>query len=289
MEPFARRVAAVPDSQDVPVHLLAGASHNRARTRLAVPHRVPAFEPSLPSVLLVDAPAANDEPVHVVAPALYLLLRSANLGVAGAASLGCTMAANYLCDPASSQCLPREPLVCLQDIESLCRETPSTIAGKAVLEEALGAIADHSRSPMETALAVMLALKPSHGGMGLPKPVLNAEIRLDGELRSAVGGQRSMFVDLFWPDAGVGIEYDSTEFHNRRDQAIKDRQRQLASDLLGIDVGPWTSAVVHDERLFTVACGRLAKRLGIPWRLDDRYSWQRRCLRAAMLGPHNFW
>lgn len=142
---------------------------------------------------------------------------------------------------------------------------------------------------METALTVMLALKPAHGGMGLPKPELNTKIDLPGELRRAVGGQRSMLVDLYWPDAGVGIEYDSTEFHDNRGQAIRDRQRQLASDLLGIDVGPWTSAVVHDERLFTVACSRLADRLGVPWRPDDRYSWQRRCLRGAVLGPHNFW
>ena len=289
MEPFARSVAAVPGSQDVPVHLLAGPKHNRARSRLGVPHRAPAFDMPLSPVLMVGTPTEDDDPVYVIAPALYLLLRSASLDVAGAATLGCTMTANYLRDPAVGQCLPRDPLVRLQDIEALCREAPSTVAGRGVLEEAIDAIAEHSRSPMETALAVMLALKPARGGMGLPKPVLNAEIRLDGKLRSAAGGQHSMLVDLFWPDAGVGIEYDSTEFHNRHDQAIKDRQRQLASDLLGIDVGPWTSTVVHDERLFNVACSRLAKRLGIPWRLDDRHSWQRRCLRSVLLGPHNFW
>ncbi len=289
MEPFARSLAAVPTGQDVPLHLLVGPEHDRRRRAGTVPHRAPAFETPSSPLLRVEGPEVGGEPVHVPTPDLYLLLRAATLGVAGTAALGCTMAADYLCDPALGQCLPRDPLTTTEAIGGLCRKVPATVKGKAVLEDALGAIADRSRSPMKTALTVMLALKPAHGGMGLPKPELNTKIDLPGELRRAVGGQRSMLVDLYWPDAGVGIEYDSTEFHDNRGQAIRDRQRQLASDLLGIDVGPWTSGAVRDERLFAAACGRLAERLGVPWHLDDRYTWQRRCLRAVMLGPHRFW
>lgn len=288
MGPFAHSLAGLPDTQRLPVHLMVAPGHDRCRRDGAVPHRTPAFETPMSPLLRVEGPLAGGDPVHVPAPGLYLLLRAAMLGVAGTAALGCTMAASYLCDPAIGRCLPRDPLITAGAVEELCRKAPAA-KGRAVLEEALGAIADRSRSPMETALTVMLALKPAHGGMGLPKPELNAKIELPSELRQAVGGQRSMLVDLYWPDAGAGVEYDSTEFHANREQAIKDRQRQLASDLLGIDVGPWTSAVVHDERLFSMACARLAERLGLSWHPDDRFTWQRRCLRAVMLGPHRFW
>ena len=142
---------------------------------------------------------------------------------------------------------------------------------------------------METALALLLSLPVRHGGFGLPLPALNPPIDLGADAQRVLGGQRRIFVDLLWADARVGIEYDSNEHHSSHQKHLADERRQLAADIAGMELVPWTSATVMDETAFALAAERLALRLGKPFSWDLRHLEKRRALRARLLGPHRFW
>lgn len=74
---------------------------------------------------------------------------------------------------------------------------------------------DGSASPMETALALMLALPVDFGGFGLERPLLNQAVDVTS-FRGALSDRDAVTPDFLWPGQGVALEYDSSEFHARR-------------------------------------------------------------------------
>ncbi len=70
----------------------------------------------------------------------------------------------------------------------------------------------NAASPMETLIALMLALPQSMGGFGLPRPVLNWQVPIDTSERELVS-QETIVTDLCWPDQHVIIEYYGWDEH----------------------------------------------------------------------------
>ena len=71
---------------------------------------------------------------------------------------------------------------------------------------------DRSASPMETALALMLAFPVEYGGYGLARPELNKPLPCKKWARLWDGGDH-ITPDLLWEDAHLVLEYDSDEAH----------------------------------------------------------------------------
>jgi hypothetical protein len=74
---------------------------------------------------------------------------------------------------------------------------------------------EHSASPMETALALMLTLPCEYGGYGLPRPELNASLPV-GAYADLWDGGPLITPDLLWRDTRLVVEYDSDEEHASR-------------------------------------------------------------------------
>lgn len=147
------------------------------------------------------------------------------------------------------------PVSCLRAMGYFCERAVSSKAGRAMARAVRYAV-DGSASPMETALALMLSLPKSEGGYGLSKPQMNRVLTLDGE------AGRVRVADLFWPEEGVVVEYDSDAFHTETEKIRSDalRRNQLESQpvtVLTATAGHLSSLAALDE-----LAGQVARALG---------------------------
>ncbi len=91
-------------------------------------------------------------------------------------------------------------------------------------------VLDGAASPMEAKLALLLTLPRMYGGYGLPAPVLNEPLEVNG---------KPLRCDALWPLSEVALEYDSDTFHTGGDRIAHDSRRRNAlafSDLTTITV-----------------------------------------------------
>ena len=93
---------------------------------------------------------------------------------------------------------------------------------------ALQWVADGARSPMETVLACELSLPAELGGLGFHVPRLNCPVELD-EAAARIAGCSVCYVDLAWPDARRGLEYNGAAFH--QDPARDQRRREALAHM----------------------------------------------------------
>ncbi len=110
------------------------------------------------------------------------------------------------------------------------------------------------------ALAVCLAML---GGYGLPKPEMNATIKLDNEART-IARKSYCEGDLCWPEAKLDIEYHG-EVHVGAAQMKSDVGRELGIEHMGWQIITITSPQVFDadqfETVAKAAATALRKRL----------------------------
>ncbi|MDR2036038.1 MAG: hypothetical protein LBP91_05150 [Coriobacteriales bacterium] len=157
------------------------------------------------------------------------------------------------------------------------------IKGKVLACQALQFIANHSASPRETVLAMLLTLPYRLGGYGFPMPVLNLtiDVPISGKKTSPVKERRC---DLFWQKEQVAVEYDSNAFHANEDRIAEDAIRRNALIAAGITVIVASNKHIKDARELRVLAGLLEKllkkRLSIR---DKKFIARQRTLRASIL------
>ena len=99
---------------------------------------------------------------------------------------------------------------------------------------ALGYVRERSRSPMETALALMIVLPRREGGMGIRSLEMDVRIPVPRELRYLT--ERSCYyLDLYLPRARLDIEYDGRQ-HGETRQRSDDDERTCVLEALGYRV-----------------------------------------------------
>ena len=94
---------------------------------------------------------------------------------------------------------------------------------------ALRWVADGARSPMETVVACELSLPAELGGLGFQKPQLNYPVALD-EAAARIAGCQTCYVDVAWPGARRGLEYNGSAYHL---DAARDQRRREALAHMG--------------------------------------------------------
>lgn len=149
--------------------------------------------------------------------------------------------------------------------------------GVAKARRALATVLDGSRSPMETALALMLCAPRRMGGLGFAPPLLNEPVRTADGVK---------YVDVCWPERGLGLEYQGRAYHDDAQAQARDGRREsrlLASGMRIIDV--WYDDV-RNERLFDKLAKDVAVLLGTRLRIRsgkfEKKQWR---LRADVLPP----
>lgn len=95
-------------------------------------------------------------------------------------------------------------------------ESASPMRGVKRARKLIGMVHDRSNSPMETALAMILTLPAGYGGLGYKGLVMNYPVQTSA-------GRR--FVDLAFPEMGVGLEYKGRAYHSLEAVGRDDRRQ----------------------------------------------------------------
>lgn len=122
-------------------------------------------------------------------------------------------------------------------------------------------IEDGSASVMESIAYMILTLPHALGGYGLDGAVFNHEIRLKDEAGKRLGQQRC-FMDLYYRQAKLAVEYDSFAFHSSPSKLGKDAMRSAVLDRYGIQVMHMNTIQLYDEGACMDFAFNLASRLG---------------------------
>jgi len=118
-----------------------------------------------------------------------------------------------------------------------------------------------SASIMESLTYMILELPNALGGYGLKGAVFNHEIKLKDEARINLGQDRC-FVDLYYKQAKVGVEYESFTFHSSPAEQGKNAIRSAALQRIGISMMHLNTIQLYDRNACKDFANNLAKRLG---------------------------
>lgn len=281
---------------EVPVQTLARRRGDRRRadslqTRLWTG---PLFDGALCRVVTED-----DEDVFVVSPAFHVVLRCLELPFPAALMLAMELCGTYELRPTLETGFAKQQraLTCAEEIRRGVeqidgRRSPgSQLKGIRTARMVAKGVIDGSASPRESGLAALLSLPKRRGGAGLDGLVLNCAKELTGAAGAFLPGQRHIVYDLFWPEAHLGLEYDSSAWHAEDGARDRDGRRRLTADAMGdelLSISPTLcrSPAMVDELVETVAA-----KLGKPGSkgVSQRTRCRQRELRSVCLGRHCWW
>jgi len=105
---------------------------------------------------------------------------------------------------------------------------------------------------------MLLTLPNKLGGYGLPRPELNARV-VPSKTAGKFSTRAFYTCDLFWPDHGLAVEYDSTQFHTGSAHIADDSRKRNSLALMGVKVITVTTRQLYDERDFEKATSIIAK------------------------------
>jgi len=154
----------------------------------------------------------------------------------------------------------RPPLTSVERIKAFLARTPG-MKGGVKAARALRYVIDGSASPMESKLAMLLTLPYGLGGFGFPQPALNHRI-VPTRYDRRGAGQRHYVCDLYWPERGVAVEYDSDLAHATSERLAADAVRRNALALLGVTSYTVGRKQINDAREMNRIAFILARALG---------------------------
>ena len=116
----------------------------------------------------------------------------------------------YACDPAR----PRHgwpqyqipPALAVQDMKGFCDKV-GKVAGASVLRDITLYLSSLHASPMEVLVYALAVLRPSLGGLGLPRPEVNEPLDLSPKQLKMIS-RRQITPDLYWKAYEEAVEYD---------------------------------------------------------------------------------
>ena len=158
-----------------------------------------------------------------------------------------------------------------------------SVNGQKKACRALRYILDGSASPMETILCMLLTLPHKLGGYGLPAPELNRRVDI-GDTSKNRSGKSFYVCDLFWPKAGLAVEYDSDSYHSGADRIAADSRKRLELATLGITVITVTSRQVRNAIEFEGLAKLISRKVGKQLRYKNpEFQKAHRELRSMLL------
>ena len=261
-----------------PLHVLVGRGRRRSQSSHVSSHEY--AEPSIPYALLwgfdpgLTGRAGNNK-VFLTCPEVTFAQLARNLSLVEAVCLGFELCGAYSHFAVRvSGFYDRAPLTGTAHLlQALAFLEGSRGLGHA--REALGLVLDGSRSPMETVAACELSFPAELGGHGFVAPSLNHEVALDA-VASRLAGKKRCSIDIAWPEAKVGIEYNGREFHL---DAARDRKRLEALEHMGWSIRTVEASDLGDLRRLDAIAGTLDGR--VPRRADGATGAATRRERAA--------
>lgn len=155
---------------------------------------------------------------------------------------------------------PQEAITTKRKLNEFLKKT-SNLNGHVKAKRAISYVENGSNSIMESIVFMILTLPYKLGGFKLSGAHFNHEILLDVSAKRHLR-QKRCFTDLFYPDANLAIEYDSTENHNNTNTYDKDMLRSNTIKSQGIDVLHFTKSQLYNRNACQQFACNVAKRLG---------------------------
>lgn len=277
----ARRVGARADAlsfpPDLPLHVLdLAGTRPRSSGRITF-HR---WSAELPLSQLVSLGGE----AYALGPELLLLEMARWVDEVDLILLGHELCGGYRIDRSRVEGIASAaPLTTVRAI-ARCVERNAGVAGVKRLRRVLPYIGEGAESPMETALALIVGLPMSRGGLGAPKPVLN--YRLDpGRRRRAAAEKSHCRCDLYWPDRCVAVNYVGERAHMGTLRISADTRRRAALQAMGVTMVSVTRDQLYRPDDFRRLVKTLRQVLGLRSRVRCAdYPTRQDQLRAKVLG-----
>ena len=142
--------------------------------------------------------------------------------------------------------------------------------GHLAAERAIKYIEDGSNSVMESIAFMFLTLPHKYGGYGLSGAVFNYEIPLQAKPGQHLGNKRS-FVDIFYKDTKLAVEYDSLKYHRKKSEQGKDLLRMTTLERLGIRVMRLSAAQLYNKIAFEEFAQNVSAQIGKRIRIRTQF------------------
>lgn len=233
-----------------------------------------------------DPPKAREGAVYLTAPMEHFRQSAGRLTSSQLLLLGSWLCGQYRPRPdLPSGFVGAQPLCSAESIQHYLAMNRLLRCRKKA-QSAADCLINNLASPAEAALFLLLTCPARLGGYGLPRPRANPSIALNESARQLLPAQKTVKPDLFWPEAALDVEYDSSEYHSQSLNA-HDRQRIAALMAMDIEVLPITRQILYSEPALTRVAEIISRKLGAP--LQTPVESKQAELRQTVLGPHDFW
>lgn len=254
---------------DPPFHALVGSREAAHTSRSVVPH---VDSQPLPRSAFVRATAG----VYVASPALMLTQYAIDASFARLLMEGLELCGTFATSLIGHQtCYGCTPATTAGHIRTFADRCPPR-RGIKPLRHVARYLVDGAASPLEAAVFALLCLPPSRGGYGFELPVFNQPVP---------AGPLTLRPDLYWPRFKVGIEYDSTQFHEGQSALERDSSRRALLGSVGVGIITVTRAQLYNVVEFHAVALALARAMGRRMRFGNRaFDETRNALRAEVLG-----
>lgn len=143
-----------------------------------------------------------------------------------------------------------------QRLESFLKNTTGHY-GQKKAKLALRYVENGSASIMESMVYMILVLPHTLGGYGLSGMCFNYKIQLNTRAKQELD-QSKCYMDLYFKEAKVAVEYDSFAYHNTPLAQGKDQLRASALKQQGITVAHLTTIQLYDKDKFEKFAVKLA-------------------------------
>ena len=229
------------------------------------------------------------EDIYVVSPALCALQATQDLDF-----WECVEFFNQLCscyrlsfstEGGYAEC---QPATTVADLSAFFDAHPG-MHGMTKARRALRYTRDRARSPMETALLMMLAMPRNEGGLGIRGIELDHLIPVTG-YAAKLTSSSCFYADIFIRSALLVIEYNGRE-HDDPQRTARDNERENALRAMGYEVIVLSKKNVFDAESFRRSAAAICRCVGIrPSRFPDEFAYRQNKLRKfalrRVLQPH---
>lgn len=241
-------------SEDAPAHVLVSSPRERVRSRRVVSH---VWSGPLPDRSLFRL----SDDVLMASPGLVLAQMATSAPLPELAAVVMEMCGRYgRVRWAERGFLDRGPLTTPQNLrEYLCSLSGHLCVQRAVEVTRLALVG--SRSPLETAFALMVSLPEKLGGCGFVRPWLNFRIDPSPQL-AALCDQGWYEADLCWPERRVICEVNSRQEHLTPQAQDHDAAKTGALEAMGWRVHPVTVGLLKTPTSREALFGQMAESLG---------------------------
>lgn len=171
--------------------------------------------------------------ILIASPELCFLEMARVLPLPKLAELGCILCGGYAIGQGTG-IVTRKPLSSIQKIAAFLDRAAGEPGCKSA-RHALRHVCEDSASPRESKVALALSLPRRMGGYGLDKPLMNHRIDLSEE-EQRLCGRAYLVIDLYWPQARVGLEYDGRAYHSDALAVSHDRRKDSVLACKGITI-----------------------------------------------------